>query len=179
MAHNDDLVSRLREWGLATVARYEQRRHGPSHGVHMLTKQKDLAPGTKERALRELMGRNGESRRLRMGAAAGIAIVPVWSCDPVPARNDADRPHDNPETWHDPGIPDHLRSVEAAIRSLQNGPNGALRALIVREEYTGTGTQRMKCGRVQAAYAGKLTLRMYRHELYRAQDFLRGRLPAR
>lgn len=178
---NDDLVSRLRHWGHATVVRHARKMDGHSAGDHILAKHKDLAPGTKEKAERLLVERCGVSRRLRMaqsagGSMVGMTIAPLWSCDPIPAKNDADRPHDNPTSWVDVGLPDDLLPVDRAIRHLERQENGRLRWMIVREEYTGTGTQRMKCARVAQAYGGKLTLRQYRQELYRAQDWLRGRI---
>ena len=53
-----------------------------------------------------------------------------------------------------------------------------LRSMVLREEFTGTGTQRMKAGRVARAYGGELTLRQYRAELQRALDWMGGKRAA-
>lgn len=181
----DDLHSRLKAWGHATVARHAHQHDGPSSGDTILSKQVDLAPSkTRGKAMhaaeRILLGRSGIARRLRMASAAngdgggvGMAIAPMWSCDPIPAKNDASPPREIPKGWVDIGLPDECLPIDSAIRALAR--QFPLRAAIIREEYAGTGTQRMKCGRVQAAYGGKLTLRQYRAELGRARDWLAGR----
>ncbi len=175
---SDELVQELKRWGLATVSRFARMEDGPSRGDSVMAKAPDFAPGTRERAERQLIGRDGRSRRLYMAGKikCGVRSVPIWSCDPVPARNDADRPHDNPAALVDLGLPDDLLWVDALIRGLER--QHQVRGMIVREEYTGAGTQAMKVRRVELAYGGKLSLRQYRYELQRAMDWMRGRREA-
>lgn len=138
----DELKNALRAWGVATVNRYAYTRSDRT--THVLTKVSDHAPGTRARAERELVGRDGRSRRLYMAGKinCGMRIVPVWACDPVRAANDADRPHDNPEIAIDQGIPDELRWVDAALAQLSR--ESALRSIIVRTEYTESCSQTRK-----------------------------------
>ena len=123
----------LRAWGIASVNRWCFSRGDRS--IHVLEQARDLAPGTKENALRDLVGRDGTDRRRLM--AAGIPwekrgkrmdIVPTWACDPIRAANDADHPHERPEIAVDQGIPEDLRWVEQMVG--QMGRQFPLRALL-------------------------------------------------
>jgi hypothetical protein len=172
-----DICDRLKEWGVASVARHARQHDGPSHGESILEKNKDLAPGTRENFARAVVARDGRSRRRYMAtnlAACGIAMVPLYACDPVPARNDASHPVSHSNAWVDIGLPDEARPIDDAIAQMAR--THPIRAAIVREEFTTTGKQEIKAGRVQARYGGKLTLRQYRHELEKAKEWLRGRI---
>ena len=72
----------LRAWGIASVNRWCFSRGDRS--IHVLEQARDLAPGTKENALRDLIGRDGADRRRLMAGKAGVKgmdIVPMWACD--------------------------------------------------------------------------------------------------
>lgn len=177
MAIADD----LKRWGNARNARYET----PSRDEHVLSRALDMAPGTRERAERRLIGRDGIGRRTLMGAAAGRFVgqgenrrpvpVPMWSCDPVPNRNDGGNggwdPPITPESsaWVDL-MPDDLRWIDRALASLER--RHPLRAEVLRQEFCETGTQRMKAGRVESDYDGRFTYDMYRKELRKALEYL-------
>ena len=58
----------------------------------MLDKVRDHAPLTRERAMQDLVGRDGESRRRFMAARSGVQgmqLLPTWAVDPIRAVNDA------------------------------------------------------------------------------------------
>lgn len=174
---DDPIIEQLRRWGAAQVNRYALCRSDRSR--HVLEQARDLAPGTMERALRQLVGRDGRSRRKFMAERSGVQgmrILPVWAVDPVRAANDADKPHDNPEVAVDMGIPDDLRWLDRAIASMAR--QYPLRALIVRTEYTVAASQAAKARMVRDQYGGSLTLRQYRYELARALDWVRGSMAA-
>lgn len=177
----DELKAELKRWGQATVSRFARQLDGPTAGDHILAKQRDL--GMKSKLKRyddhEPVKRDGSSRRRTMAAAAGVGgltMLPMWACDPVRAANDASPPHDLEPVFIDVGVPDELRWVDQALgRMLVTHP---LRARILREEFTGTGTQRMKAARVERDYGGKLSVRQYRLELQRALDWMGGKRAA-
>lgn len=169
----DPLVEQLIRWGIAHANRYAYSRGDRT--VHALQAVRDHAPGTTENALRDLIGRDGGERRRFMAARAevkGLTILPTWAVDPVPARNDAGRPHDNPEIAVDMGIPDELRWVERALASMAR--QYQLRALIVRTEFTVSASQAAKAAMVREKYGGSLSIWQYRRELQRALDWLSG-----
>lgn len=165
----DEIRAILREWGTATVNRY-----CVSHGdrsIHMLEQARDMAPGTKERAERELVGRDGTDRRRLMARAAGVEsleTVPMWACDPIRSANDADPPHERSEIAVDAGIPDHLMWVERAIGRLER--QFPLRAMILRTEYTVSASQAVKTHMVKEKYGGALSKWQYRRELQLAEN---------
>lgn len=143
--------------------------------VHVLDKVRGHAPLTWERAMQDLVGRNGESCRRSMAARSGVQgmqILPPWAVDPVRAANDADKPHDNAEIAVDTGTPDELRCVDRALASMAR--QHPLRALILRTEFTVSASQSVKARVVVEKYEGALTLRQYRYELGRGLDSVRG-----
>lgn len=177
MRNEDPMVQALRAWGHAQANRYALSHADRS--VHVLDKARDFAPGTKERALRDLVGRDGTERRRFMARRSGVDamhILPTWAVDPIRSTNNADRPHDNPEIAVDVGIPDNLRWVESAIAAMMR--QNPLRGLIVHTEYTVAASQAVKARMVAEKYGGSLTLRQYRYELGRSLDLLRGRMAA-
>ena len=119
MRNNDPLTEQLRRWGHAQVNRFALSR--ADRRVHVLDKVRDHAPLTRERAIQDLVGRDGESRRRFMAARSGVQgmqILPIWAVDPVRAANDADKPHDNAEIAVDMGTPDELRWLDRALASM-------------------------------------------------------------
>jgi hypothetical protein len=173
------LTEQLKRWGYYTVNRIAVNDDGPSGGDSVLAKKRNEAPGTKENFERELVGRDGSERRRYMARKSGVpamAIVPLWSCDPVPARNDADAPREIARAMVALDVPDDLRWIDEALSRLARV--NRVQAMVLREEYCGVGTQERKAANVQGKYGGRLTLRQYRDELRRARDFLRGRMAA-
>ncbi|MGY5941559.1 hypothetical protein [Stenotrophomonas forensis] len=177
MRNTDPLTEELRRWGHAQVNRFALSRAHRS--VHVLDKVRDQAPLTRERALQDLVARDGTERRRLMAAGSGVKgmrIVPMWAVDPIRAANDADRPHDNPEIAVDVGVPDELRWIDRALASMER--QYPMRALIVRTEFTVSASQAVKARMVAEQYGGALTLRQYRYELSKATDWIRGSIAA-
>lgn len=172
----DELKSALKAWGHATVNRYALT--GADRSTNVLASSLQSLPDKhKPRDERDLVGRDGRSRRLYMAGKidCGMRIVPLWACAPVPARNDAGKPHDNPEIAVDQGIPDDLRWVEAAVIAIER--QNQLRGLVVRTEFTQNASQEVKArmvADVQRArgFGGKFTKDMYRRELDKAIDLI-------
>jgi len=177
MRNEDPMVQALRAWGHAQANRYALSHADRS--VHVLDKARDFAPGTKERALRDLVGRDGSGRRQFMARRSGVDamhILPTWAVDPVRSTNDADQPHDNPEIAVDVGIPDNLRWVESALVAMER--QNLLRALIVRTEYAVAASQAVKARMVAEKYGGALSVWQYRRELQHGVNWLQGRQAA-
>lgn len=173
----DYLTDQLRRWGYAQANRYAFSRGARS--VHALEQARDLAPGTVENAMRDLVGRDGSDRRRFMAARSGVeglAILPQWAVDAIRASNDAGKPRDNPEIAVDIGIPDDLRWVDRALAGLARAT--PLRELIVRTEFTVSASQSVKARMVAEQYGGKLSVWQYRRELQRGLDFMGGRIAA-
>jgi len=177
MRNTDPLTEELRRWGHAQVNRFALSRADRS--VHVLEKVRDHAPQTRERALQDLVGRDGAERRRFMAAHSGVQgmrMLPLWAVDPIRASNDADHPHENPEIAVDVGIPDDLRWVDRALASMAR--QYPLRELIVRTEFTVAASQAVKARIVAEKYGGTLSVWQYRRELQRGVDFMGGRIAA-
>lgn len=177
MRNTDPLTEELRRWGHAQVNRFALSRADRS--VHVLDKVRDHAPLTRERALQDLVGRDGAERRRFMGERSGVkgmAMLPIWAVDPIRASNDADHPHDNPEIAVDVGVPDELRWVDRALASMER--QYPMRALILRTEFTVSASQAVKARMVAEQYGGSLSVWQYRRELQRAVDWMGGRIAA-
>ena len=177
MATDDYLVQQLRAWGHAQANRFALTYADRS--THVLEKARDMAPGTRERALRDLVGRDGSSRRRFMADRSGVegmGMLPAWAVDPVRSTNDADKPHDNPEIAVDIGIPDELRWVEQALASMMR--QHTLRALVLHTEFTVAASQAVKARMVADKYGGTLSVWQYIRELQRAVDWMGGRIAA-
>ncbi|KGU41844.1 hypothetical protein [Xanthomonas citri] len=174
MRRNEDpLLAELRRWGYAHANRYTLSRADRSR--HVLENAKDYAPKTVEQAFCELVERDGRQRRRFMAERAGLTAlreIPAWAVDPVRARNDADRPHDNPEVAVDIGIPDDLRWIDRALASMSR--QFPLRVLVVRTEFTVAASQAVKARMVCEQYGGSLSVWQYRRELQRSLDWLSG-----
>ncbi|WP_254898844.1 hypothetical protein [Stenotrophomonas sp. NA06056] len=145
----------------------------------MLEKARDMAPGTRERALRDLVGRDGSSRRRFMADRSGVegmGMLPAWAVDPIRSTNDASKPPDNPEIAVDVGIPEHLRWVERALTSMTR--QQPLRTMALHTEFTIAASQAVKARMVAEKYGGTLSVWQYRRELQRAVDWMGGRIAA-
>lgn len=175
---SDDLTKQLRAWGFAKANRYAVPVDRTAK-VHQLDRARDFAPGTRERAARQLIGRDGTSRRTLMAAGSGVKglkIVPMWSCDPIRSTNDADPPHEREVAVVELPVPEELRWIDRAVSQLSR--SSELRAMVLVEEFTTTGSQKVKARRVQERYGGKFSVWMYRRELQRALDWMGGKRAA-
>ena len=177
MRSEDPMVQALRAWGHAQANRYALSHADRS--VHVLDKVRDHAPMTRERALADLVGRDGSDRRRYMAARSGVNgmhMLPTWAVDPVRAKNDAGHPCEHPEIAVDVGIPDNLRWVESALVAMER--QNLLRAMILRTEYTVAASQAVKARMVAERYGGELSVWQYRRELQRGVDWMGGRIAA-
>jgi len=170
----DELKAQLTRWGSIRQTCMALAADGVPRGTHMLEQARTLAPGTRERAERQLLGRDGRDRRRFMAQAVngcGLRIIPMWACDPIPSRNDAGRPQDI-RAVIEPEIPDELKWLDMAVSSIAR--KCPIRAEVLREEFTGAGTQKDKAKRLESQYGGKLSIDQYKRELRRALDCLGG-----
>ena len=177
MRNTDPLTEELRRWGHAQANRFALSRADRS--VHVLDKVRDHAPLTRERALQDLVGRDGTERRRFMAERSGVkgmALLPIWAVDPIRASNDADHSHDNPEIAVDVGVPDELRWIDRALASMER--QYPMRALILRTEFTVSASQAVNARMVAEKYGGTLSVWQYRRELQRGVDFMGGRIAA-
>jgi len=157
MATDDYLVQQLRAWGHAQANRFALTYADRS--THVLEKARDMAPGARERALRDLVGRDGSSRRRFMADRSGVegmGMLPAWAVDSVRSTSDAGKPHDNPEIAVDIGIPDGLRWVEQALTSMMR--QHRLRALVLHTEFTVAASQAVRARMVAEKYGGTLSV---------------------
>lgn len=175
----DDLRAHLKRWGYYTVTRYWIFVDGIGPGDSVLAKALDEAPGTKEKAAVELVGRDGTGRLVymarKLGEECGLDILPDWAVDPIRAKNDAGAPRSTRPSTADHGIPDELRWIDRALSQIWR--QSPVRAMVVRQEFCDRGTQRMKARRIELQYGGRFTVAMYRNELRRALDFLNAKWP--
>lgn len=177
---DDPLRDVLRRWGYYTVTRHWVFVDGVGPGDSVLAKALDEAPGTKEKAAVELVGRDGTGRLRymagKLGEECGLAILPEWAVDPIRAKNNAGAPRSTRPSSADHGMPDALRWVDRALSQMWR--HAPIREMVVRQEFCERGTQRMKARRVELEYGGRFTVAMYRNELRRALDFLNAKWPA-
>lgn len=186
MKQDDDLIRQLQSWGFHQVNRYRPyaaNDDGETAGRdHPISRAREFAPMTRQNVAKVLLGRDGRSRRRLMAAGMYdderksqiLDIVPTWACDPVPASNDAGRPvATSYEAAPDAGTPDDLRWIDRALAEMSR--SAPFRALVVRQEFCGRGTQKEKAAAIAETYGGSVTVRQYRHELGRALDWMRGR----
>jgi hypothetical protein len=167
------LTEQLKRWGYYTVNRIALNDDGPSAGDSVLAKKRNEAPGTKENFERELVGRGGEERRRYMARKSGVpsmSIAPLWSCDPVPARNDAGIPRETGRALVELDIPEDLRWIDRALSEMAR--RHPLREKVVREHFCGVGSHEKKAAAVRSQYGGRLSVWQYRRELQRAYDWL-------
>lgn len=184
MKQQDDLIRQLQSWGFHQVNRYSgysanDECNEPAN--HPIERARDFAPMTRENVAKQLLGRDGRSRRRLMAkglydverGAQILGIVPMWACDPMPARNDAGPPRDVSHAAVDIGTPDDLRWIDRALAEMSR--SAPIRAFVVRQEFGGSGTHKAKAAVVSAQYGGAFSVRQYRYELGRALDWMRGR----
>jgi hypothetical protein len=174
---DDVLTEQLRQWAVAQL-RQVVALDRPYRRETPIERNRKFAPNTRERAAKRLVARDGSSRRTMMAAAAEVRklhMVPMWACDPIPCKES--------EQYGPPpaqraavvveGVPEELRWIDRALSQLAR--QNLIRALCVREEFTGTGTQSIKASRVAEQYGGKFSVWMYRQELRKGLEFMDAR----
>jgi len=182
----DPLDEQLREWGIAKARRHV-RVEQPNYTVmHPLERAREFAPGTRARAAMRLAGRNGHSRLVIIGYAAGLMSrdekprplpAPSWVCDPIPCNDTRKRtPKESVTTARNARpaaaidtMPDHLRWIDSAAARMP-----PIQALVLAVEYQEAGNQRMKAGIASRRYGGELSIAQYKRALRSARDWLRG-----
>lgn len=162
----DELQAQLLRWGMCMTIMHDERETIVADSVrdHRLQRLRRYAPGTRERAERKLVGRDGSSRRAIMGAAAGLrGKLPMVYCDPIVCSETRTRgaaPHVAPV------IPAELAWIDPALRRMAQ--THGKRAEIVRVEYTHGRTQKQRAGHVGVGYWE------YRRELDAGLSWLLG-----
>lgn len=174
MSH-DALVRDLQAWAFHRDMRH--RPYAPAANddeaapdEHPIARARQFAPGTRAAAAKLLMGRDGHSRRMTMGAAAGIAIVPTWACDPVPCKDDG--PRYGGSSAIDRGIPPEYAWIDKALITLSR--TQPLQAIVVRTEFTVNASQRVRARIAAEEYGGRLSAWQYRRVLALGLSFLDG-----
>lgn len=178
----DQLEAALRAWG-----RYYGERPGPewdegSHltpvpggtTIHPLERARQYAPKSRRAfAEQKLRGRDGTSRRIALGAAAGmVGPLPAEFVDPVPCletREVIGTPR------HDPRYTDTIKSVQEAWVILRR--YWPAQAEILRLHYQIRGlTRAEKAAMVPSDCGGPVGLRRYKDELRAAQIWIHARI---
>lgn len=175
----------LKFWGFYQNNRYcdepteDGRRARYDHPIARATQ---FAPVTRAKADRKLIARDGGDRRRMMGAGAGLRdrrgclmAVPLWMVDPIPCNETNIPAPRSPTAAVDQGSPDRLRWIDQALSELFR--QNKVRALCLREEFTGKGNQRSKAESVVRQYGGTLTVWQYRKEVQRGLHYLEGKRP--
>lgn len=164
-------VIELQRWAEFQRQRY-QRDKAPEEapGVHPLSRASEFAPGTRERAAKLLAGRDGRSRRLIHGKAAGIGIAPAWATDPIPCTET--RTPGPPLAQFDRGLPAESHWVERALIAL--GRTHPVRATVVRKEFMVSASQGVKARMVSEETGVGVSRWQYRRELALGLAFMEG-----
>lgn len=171
------LMDQLREWGVSQII-HELRVAEvlPNPREHIIERSRRFAPMTRKRAAKLLLGRDGEDRRRLVARAAGVqgmTVAPKWSTDPIrctETRSGGPRA----TAAIAPTTPDDLRWIDRALAQMTR--SHPIRALVVREEFSGRGvTQRQRAKAVAEAYGGAFSVWQYRRELEQALSWLDGR----
>lgn len=171
---DDELERLLTEWG--ALSKYEAEKREGASDFHVLQRARDFAPGTRERAIKRIIGRGGTERRTMMArdlAACGVRIVPMSFVDPIRGK---DSRNIGPRERAGESMPDHLRRINNAALELYRCDT--LRGLVLRQEYCGYGPQAIKAERVSLALAHPkpMGLRVYREALAGARGWMLGHL---
>ena len=170
-----DLTTELRRWGEHAAVRYQRDAPDESApGAHPLDRARDFAPGTRERAAKLLAGRDGRSRRVIQGRAAGLVVSPVWATDPIPCTET--RTPGPPMAQFDRGVPPEYRWVDRAIAAISR--TNPVRAAVLRYEFQVQVSQGVKARMVSEETGVGLSRWQYRRELALGLaylDALRGR----
>lgn len=183
MRKNDLLASQLKSWGFAKANRYTESiyaAHDP--GDHPISRAREFAPMTRERAAKALAGRGTDRRRLMAAYSSDgkfqLRILPEWAVDPIvctESRIDGPIPM-SPSRIRavaavDWAVPEELRWIDRAVAQLSRV--SLICALCLETEFCETGTQVRKAEVVESRYGGKMSVWQYRRELARGLDWLR------
>lgn len=163
---------RLIEWG--ALAKYEEAKEDAGNDFHVLQRARDFAPGTREKAAAQLVGRDGGERRRLMARdlkGCGIRVVPKSYVDPVPGKTTR-KP--GPRERIGDSIPERLKAVHHAALELYRADPVA--GIVLRQEYCAYGSQGTKAYRVSEAIGKKVGIRVYRETLARALGWMHAKL---
>lgn len=179
MTCHEELIRDLQAWAYHQDMRHRPYARAanddePTPDENPISRARQFAPGTREAAAKLLRGRDGHSRRVLMGAAAGVAIVPTWACDPVPCKDDG--PRHGGSVAIDRGIPPEYEWVQRALIDLQR--THPVRAIAVETEFTVNASQLVRARIAAEKYGGRLSKSQYRRELALGLSFLAGKQPA-
>jgi hypothetical protein len=159
----DELERLLTEWG--ALAKYEEAKSEAGNDFHVLARAREFAPGTRERAAAQLVGRDGGARRKLMArelGQCGVRVVPKSYVDPVPGKTTHKA---GPRERIEDSIPPRLKAVHAAALALYRADE--LAGLALRQEYCAYGSHGTKAYRVSEAVGRKIGIRVYREALAR------------
>ena len=169
-----ELDQLLMEWG--ALSKYTEARRDGASDFHVLQRARDFAPGTRERAAKRIVGRDGYDRRRMMAReldVCGVHVVPMDFVDPVPCHSRGGGGGISSSRARD-STPAHLRPVAAAALELYRVDT--MRGLVLRQEYCGYGPQAEKAERVSVAIGSRIGLRIYREALAHARGWMLARL---
>lgn len=181
MRNDDPLAQQLRSWGFAKVNRHWRTQdavHDP--GSHPISRARQFAPMTREKAALILAGRAKERRELMAARTSTgklkLHILPEWAVDPI-VCTESRVAGPNPENVVlavaavDQGVPVNLRWIDRAVAQLARV--SLIRAVCLEIEFCEVGTQERKARVAAERYGGKLSVWQYRRELRLALDWLR------
>lgn len=177
----DGVEELLIAWGDAQSGRHETYSLGKTPDVHILAKARQFAPVTKEKFIRQIMGRDGRSRRAYMVQAMNgdkpptsrMRLVPMWAVDPVPCSS-SKKGGGVCNYAADSGLPPHLRRVDLAAMELYRAD--LLAGVCLRMQYLWNSPQTVKAEYASRAAQQPVSLRQYREHLRRARHWMRIRL---
>lgn len=181
MSQHDALILELQRWAYHQAMRYRPYPRSvaavdePAEpDEHPLARARQFAPGTRERAAKLLQGRDGRSRRMTVGAAIGMEIVPTWSSDPIRCKESRGGGGSGSSAV-DHGIPPEYRWVDEALARLKR--TAPVRAIVLRTEFTVNASQLTKARIAAEDYGGSLSKWQYRRELALGLAFMEGQRP--
>lgn len=168
LEHERKLVRQaLSRWG-AHVAPWDDPQSGAClpTPVHVLHRARLYAPGTRDRAMRRIAGRDGYTRRLIVG---GGEIAATWAIDPIRCTETRPRTYTLPNAHAVPAIdlPEELKPLDRAIGRMERVPQ-----CVIRTEYTVRERQKVKAAIAGHESGSPMTLRQYRHHLSEAVSHL-------
>lgn len=163
----------LQRWGYYQATRYlpypRRNDEAPTPDEHPLARAKEFAPGTRERAAKLLLGRDGRSRRQAVGAAIGMAIVPKWSSDPIPCKEGKGGGRGGFSSIDRGPLPEYQWIDDALIRLRRKMP---VHEIVVRTEFTVNASQLVKARIAAEEYGGHLSKSQYRRCLALGLSYL-------
>lgn len=158
----------LVEWG--AQSKYDEAKREGATESHVLQRGRAYAPGTREKAAKQLVGRDGFSRRRLMArdlGACGIDAVPKSYVSPVAGKQTRKA---GPMERVSDSIPPRLKAVHLAALELYRVDK--LAGLALRQEYCAYGSQSTKAFRLSEATGEKVGVRVYREALARALGWM-------